>query len=210
MNFHTWAGVFGAPTFLAIFTHSLTHLMWAETNWEPWYLITVVSPMKERGGTWDFPIINESGKKKWSRRRTCSRACHCALSPCRGRSAHHLLEVHSNKKFLFAFRAAIGNTMSCAIDCCGYCQESWQRKHTNIKYCNAELADYTKVAKFSCTVSPFICLFPACYHNYAIESLEHSSKHNKTAYILYPNGIVHEVPTVSHFLWITSGENRVR
>lgn len=90
--------------------------------------------------------------------------------PCQGQSAHYLLEAYSNKNVLFAFRAAIGNTASYAVDCCGHRQESWQRKHATIQYCNAELADYTKAAKFSCAVSLFIYFFPACYHYYAIES----------------------------------------
>lgn len=105
-----------------------------------------------------------------SKRRKCSRVHRCALCPCQGWSAYYLLEAQSNKNFLFAFRAATGNTASYAADCCGYRQEPWQRKHASIEYCNAELADYTNAAKFSCAVSLFVYFFPACYHNYAIES----------------------------------------
>ena len=123
--------------------------------------------MGECGGTWDFPIQVKVGRRNEQDKKMFKS---CALCPCQGLSAHYLPEVHSNKNFLFVFRAATGNTASYAVDCCGYRQESWQRKHTSIKYCNAELVDYTKAAKFSCAASPFIHFFPACYHNYTIEN----------------------------------------
>lgn len=115
-----------------------------------------------------LPYSNESGKKKWTGQENVQDliTVHCATVVCTFTSWRYI----ATKTFSLCFRAAAGNTASYAVDCCGSCQESCQRKHTNIKYCNAELADYTKAAEFSWAASPFIYFFPACYHNYAIES----------------------------------------
>lgn len=123
--------VFGAPALPAMLTHSLTHWMGAETNWEPWQSRPTVSPVKEHGSTWDF-LFKWKWEEEMNKRRKCSRCHCCALCPGKGQSAHCLLELHSNKNIIFPLRASIGNTASYAVDCCGYCQESWQRKHTCI------------------------------------------------------------------------------
>lgn len=90
-----------------------------------------------------------------NRTRKYSRAGHIAVHLHQGQSAPYLLEVQSNKNFLLVLRAAVGHT-SFSMDCCGYCQELWQKKHTSIKHCNAELADNTKAPTFSCALSPII------------------------------------------------------
>lgn len=78
-SYHTWAGGSGV-TFLAIITHSLIHLMWAETNWEPWYFLKgTVSPVREHGGIWDFPIWMKVGRRNEQDKKMCKTWSLCTV-----------------------------------------------------------------------------------------------------------------------------------
>lgn len=120
-------------------------------------------------GTCEIFLLKWKWEEEMNGTRKYSRTGHSVACLHQGQSAHYLLEAQSNKNFLLFLRAAIGYT-SFSMDCCSYCQEPWQRKHTSIKHCNAELADNTKTPTFSCAHSPFLSFFPAYYHNYAMES----------------------------------------
>lgn len=117
----------------------------------------MVIPPRDSGGMWDFAIKMKVGRIV-NMIRKYSRASHIAVCLHQGQSAPYLLEVQSNKNFLLVLRAAVGYT-SFSVNCCGYPEDLWQKKHTSIQHSNAELADNTKVPTFSCALFLFLsCL----------------------------------------------------
>lgn len=124
-------------------------------------------PWESVGGMWDLPTQMEVGKwNDWEKNVQVLVALLCASA----QDGLHLSSGNTQQQeFLLAFRAPL--VKHCyAVNCCSSCQESWQRKNSSIKYCNAELADYTKAAKFSGALSSCIYFLPVCYHSYAIQN----------------------------------------
>jgi len=119
--------------------------------------------MRECGGTWDLPTQMEVGKwNDWEK--NVFRSWSLCTVPLPRMVCTYLLEVHSNKSSSWLLEHTVMLWTAAAV------QKSWQRKNSSIKYCNAELADYTKAAKFSGALSSFIYFLPVCYHSYAIQS----------------------------------------
>lgn len=162
MSCHAWAGWFDALMLIVALTPSHASLVWAVANWEPSQKHG--QSHKRVWGHVGPSYSNGSGKMKWLGEECVQElvTLHCAPA----KDGLHLSPGSTQQQeFLLAFRAHCY-----AVDCCSYCQESWQRKNSSIKYCNAELADYTKAAKFSGALSSFIYFLPVCYHSYAIQS----------------------------------------